>query len=96
MLSLLSCDKGYEIRFMNYYNEPMDSVLIGYPPQVIFTNMEKNTSSEYKKITRGMHVVRMVTKSRAHIRADVFVSSKGTGKRSIFIDAIGQISFLEE
>jgi hypothetical protein len=89
-----SCDKGYTIRFSNYYIEPMDSVLIG--DKIKFTNIEKYTSTDFAKITRGNYKIVCISKSKKKFNSSIFISGKGEGKRTVQLDAANQISILEE
>jgi len=90
-----SCDKGYEVRFTNFYLEPMDSVIIG-DPKVTFTNIELETTTHYQKIGRGDHSIRMVTRSKKVFFGVIPIPGSGTGKRTIQVDGIKQVSILED
>jgi len=90
-----SCDKGYEVRFTNFYTEAMDSVIIG-DPKITFTNIAQETTTPYQKIIRGDHSIRMVTKSKKVFFGVVPIPGSGTGKRTIQVDGIKQISILED
>jgi hypothetical protein len=48
VIFISSCDKGYEVRFSNYYIESMDSVVIG-DNKLVFTDIELQSSTEYRK-----------------------------------------------
>lgn len=95
VLFLGSCDKGYQVRFTNYYTEPMDSVIIG-KNYIIYTNVGLQVTTDYKSLMAGKHGVRMVTKSKKEIFSDFTIPSKGTGKRTLQIDAIQQVVLLED
>jgi hypothetical protein len=90
-----SCDKGYQIRFRNYYTEPIDSVIIG-KNKVVFTQIETQTSTEYKKISSGNYDIKIVSKSKKRFTLTTFISSKGGGNKTILIDAIQQTAVLDE
>src|SRR3954463_6165974 len=90
-----SCDKGYEVRFANFYLEAMDSVYVG-DTKVIFVNVPLESATEYQKIGRGNHSIRMVTKSKKVLFGTIPIPSTGTGKRTIQVDGIKQVSILED
>ncbi len=73
----------------------MDSVIIGNR-QVIFTNVGLGQTTEFKKITRGNHYFTLTTKTKKKFSSSFFISGKGSGNRTIQIDAIKQIFVLEE
>lgn len=91
----VSCDKGYEVRFSNYGLERMDTLVVG-ATGVVFVNTEKLTTTDFKHVTRGNHYLKFVSKSGKKYTATMWVPGNGTGKRTIQIDAIGQISVLQE
>ncbi len=90
-----SCDKGYQIRFRNYYTEPIDSVVIGNN-NIVFTAIETQAASEFKKIDRGQYNVSIVSKTKKRFNFSMFISGKGEGNKTIQIDAIRQIAVLDE
>lgn len=92
---LSACDKGYQVRFTNYYIQPMDSVVIGNRI-IVFKNVGLQSTTEYKKLMAGKHGVYMYTKSDGQIPAEIVIPSKGTGKRTLQIDAIKQVVLLED
>jgi hypothetical protein len=94
-LTLVSCDKGYDVRLTNYYIETLDSVIIG-DRQLVFTNILPETTTDFRHITRGQHSVVFYTKTKGKFYYSFFISSKGTGKRTIQVDAIRQINVFEE
>ncbi|WP_317898330.1 hypothetical protein [Aurantibacillus circumpalustris] len=95
ILFLISCDKGYDVRFTNYYIEEMDSVIIG-DHQIVFNDVPPETTTDFQHVTRGQHSIVLITKSNQRFSTTMFISSKGTGKRTIQIDAIKQINIFEE
>lgn len=96
LLALLSsCDKGYEVRFTNYYIEPMDSVVLGNN-KVVFKNIGLENSSDYSKIAKGSYHITLITRSKKKFYSSLVIPNKGSGKRTIQIDGINQISILEE
>lgn len=95
LLFLVSCDKGYQVRVTNYYIEPMDSVIIG-SNKVVFRSVALETTTEYNDLSKGKYPVQFVTKSKKRINSSITIPSKGTGKRTIQIDAIEQINVFEE
>ena len=92
---LVSCDKGYQVRFTNYYIEPVDSVVIGND-KIVFKSIDLETSTGYTSLSKGSYGIQIITKSKKRFYTSIFISSKGTGKRTIQIDGIEQISILEE
>lgn len=94
-LLLASCDKGYEVRFTNYYIEPMDSVIIG-DRMIVFTGVELQASTGYKAIGKGKHSIECVSKTKKRFSSEISIPSTGNGKRTVQIDGINQISILEE
>lgn len=92
---LVSCDKGYQVRFTNYYIEPIDSVVIGNN-KIVFKSIALETSTDYSQISKGSYGIQIITKTKKHFYSSIFISSKGSGKRTIQIDGIEQISILEE
>lgn len=92
---LPSCSKGYEVKFTNYYIEPMDSVVIGNN-LVVFTNVYQETASDYRKIQKGKHTVKFVSGTKKVFYSVLSVSGSGSGKLNILIDGINQISVLED
>lgn len=83
------------MRFTNYYTEPMDSVVIG-KDYIIYTNVDLQATTDYKKLMAGKHSVLMITKSKHRIFSDFTVPSKGSGKRTFQVDAIEQTVLLED
>jgi hypothetical protein len=94
-LLFVSCDKGYDVRFTNYYIEPMDSLIVGNH-QVVFTDTPLETTTEYFPVTRGRHSLKFVTRTQKVIYAVMDIPSRGSGKRTIQIDGIEQVSVFEE
>lgn len=95
LLIASSCSKGYEVRFTNYYTEPMDSVIVGNDA-VIFSGVKTESSTDYKKIGKGNHSVRFVTDSKKVFYSTFDVAGSGSGKKTIQVDAIQQVSILED
>ncbi len=95
LLLLGACDKGYQLRFTNYYTQPMDSVVIGNRI-IVFKNVGLQSTTEYKKLMAGKHGVYMYTKSEEQISGEILIPSKGSGKRTLQIDAIKQVVLLED
>lgn len=95
VLIQVSCDKGYEVRFTNYYIEPMDSVIIGNR-LIVFTAVELQASTGYSKIQKGKHAIECISKTKKRFSSEINIPSSGKGKRTIQIDGINQISILEE
>jgi hypothetical protein len=94
-VGLISCDKGYEVRFTNYYIEPMDSVVIGNN-KIVFKAIELQANTPYVKIEKGKYGVQCISKTKKKFYSEISIPSSGKGKRTIEIDGINQISILEE
>jgi len=94
-LALVSCDKGYEVRFTNYYIEPMDSVVVG-TDKIVYKSVDLETTTDYYKLSKGKHAIRFVTKTKKKFYSSITIPSKGSGKRTIQIDGIEQVSIFEE
>lgn len=94
VLLLSSCDKGYEVRFRSYYLEKVDSVIIGNRA-VIFSDIPTYSATEFAKITRGQHAVTIKTETKQFFSVCP-IPGNGEGRRTLQIDAIGQITVLEE
>lgn len=94
-LGFVSCDKGYEVRFTNYNLERIDTLVVG-KTGLVFLNTDKQGTTDFKPVTRGNHYLKFVSKSGKRYSAFMYIPGKGTGKRTIQIDAINQISVLEE
>lgn len=94
LLLFTSCSKGYEVNFTNYYIEPIDSVIVGNN-LVMFTNIDVETTSEYKKIGKGNHSIKCISRSKKTFYSTIHIAGTGSGKFNIQIDGIQQISILE-
>ncbi len=95
LLGLVSCDKGYQARFANYYNERMDSVVVG-ASGAVFTNVAFKEVSAYLPVKQGKHSLLFITASKKKFTGIFTVPSSGTGRYTIQIDGIQQVSILEE
>ncbi|HOZ88398.1 MAG TPA: hypothetical protein PL029_11610 [Bacteroidia bacterium] len=92
---LVSCDKGYQVRFVNYYIEPMDSVIIG-ESNLVFTNIGLESVTDYQKIKKGNYSVTCISKTKKKFQSAITIPKQGEGKRSIQIDGINSITVLED
>lgn len=90
-----SCDKGYDLRFINYYVEPMDSVVIG-SNAIVFTNIETQNSSAFMPIKKGNYSVTCIGKSKKRFLTEIEIPSKGSGQRSLQMDGLATFVLLEE
>jgi hypothetical protein len=90
-----SCDKGYDLRFVNFYLEPMDSVIVG-SDVLVFTNIETQSSSAFMKIKKGTYGVRCISKTKKQFSTEINIPSKGSGQRSLQIDGLATFVLLEE
>ncbi len=95
MFLMSSCDKGYDLRFTNYYLEPMDSVIVG-ANVLVFTNVETQSSSAFMGIKKGTYSVTCISKSKKHFSTEINIPSKGSGQRSLQIDGLATFALLEE
>lgn len=98
LLSLIlfsACDKGYQIRFNNLYTEKMDSVSVG-DKKIIFTDIEPGASTAYTVIARGQYEAKCVSKTKKRFSVSFFVSGKGSGTKTIQVDASGQTQLIEQ
>lgn len=91
----ISCDKGYQVRFINFNTERMDSVVIG-DNTVVFTNVDLQSETDYLKIKKGKYKVSCITTSKKKFYSDITIPGSGSGKRSVQIDAINNFSILED
>jgi len=96
-ISLLfaACDKGYQVRFTNFYIEPMDSVVIGNN-KIVYKNVALETTTEYMKLTNGKYHITFTTKTKKKFYSSIYIPKSGSGNRTIQIDAIEQIGIFEE
>jgi hypothetical protein len=92
---LISCDKGYTVRFTNYSQHPIDSLIIG-ENTLVFSNVEIQTETEYKPIKKGKYAIECVTKSKNRYFSSITIPSSGSGTRSIQIDGTNTVVVLEQ
>ena|SRR6218665_916234 len=92
---LVSCSKGYEVRFANYSTERMDSVIIGNS-KLVFTHVERQTETDYSGIRSGNYSIVCVSESKKRYSSSISISRNGHGKRLIQIDGTGAINILED
>jgi hypothetical protein len=90
-----SCGKGYEVRFTNYNTEVIDSLIVGNNV-IVFTQVERQATTEYTKITSGDKSIKCITKTKKVYSSSISIPKKGTGKRTIQIDGLNRISVLED
>lgn len=95
LILITSCDKGYEVRFRNYYLEPMDSVIIG-DNKVVYTNIEVKASTEFKSISQGTYMLKCISKSNKVFESQLEIPKNGSGQRTIQVDGLGTIDVFEE
>lgn len=91
LILLTSCEVGYEIRFSNYSTEVADSVIIG-EQKIVYTGVPEMTSTDYQPIKRGHYDIAIKMKSGKRYTSNTFISGIGSGKLSLQVDAIGQVS----
>lgn len=92
---LSSCGKGYKVRFTNYYTEQMDSVIIGNN-KIVFTTVLPEATTDFTTLSKGNYSVKFISKSKKVFNSTISIPKTGTGKRTIQIDGITQVSILEE
>ena len=90
-----SCGKGYEVRFTNYNTEILDTVIIG-SSEIIFPQIDRQATTEYKAIKSGDKNIKCITKTKKVYTSKISIPTKGTGKRTIQIDGLNRISILED
>ncbi|MDO9001611.1 MAG: hypothetical protein Q7W45_17720 [Bacteroidota bacterium] len=90
-----SCGKGYEVRFTNYNTEIMDSVIIG-GSDIIFSQIDIQATTEYRKINSGDRTIKCITKTKKVYTSTISIPKKEGGKRTIQIDGVNSISILED
>lgn len=90
-----ACEKGYEARVVNYYNESMDTVVVG-ESGALFTNVTLKQVTSYLPVKQGKHRLQFITHSKKRIYGNFEVPSTGSGRYTIQIDGIQQISILED
>lgn len=97
LLSIIfvSCDKGYTVRFTNYSQQPIDSVIVG-EKVLVFTNVEIQTVTDYKDIKKGKYGIECVTKDKNRYYSSITIPSTGSGTRSIQIDGTNTVVILEQ
>jgi hypothetical protein len=94
-LLLCACDKGYEARISNYYFETLDSVIVG-ESGALFTNVAFKQTTSYLPVKQGKHSLEFITRSKKRIRGTFEVPKTGTGKYTLQLDGIQQVSILED
>jgi hypothetical protein len=92
---MTSCDKGFEVRFSNYYIEPLDTVIIGNN-KIIFQGIEPEATTSFSKISKGKYSITCISRTKKKFYSSIQIPRQGSGKRTIQIDGISQISILEE
>ena len=63
---------------------------------IVYKNIGLETSTDYFPTKKGKHTIRFITKSKKNFYSTITISGKGTGKRTIQIDGIKQVSIFEE
>lgn len=95
LVLMSSCDKGYEVRFTNYYLEPIDSVVVG-ANEIVFKSIPFNGTTEFVKLRQGTYGVNITSSSKKKFSTSITIPKSGTGKRTIQIDGTKAIYILEE
>ena len=83
------------MRFTNYYIEQMDSVVVGNN-KVVFKDVLPEATTEFNNLSKGDYNIRFVSKTKKRFTSKISIPKNGTGKRTIQIDGITQVSILEE
>lgn len=63
LLLFASCGKGYEVRFTNYYTEPIDSVVIG-ENKLVLKDVELQDDTDYYALSKGKYNVQIISKTK--------------------------------
>lgn len=95
LLLLSACDKGYEVRFTNYYTEPVDSVVVGVN-KVVFQDVAFKQTTGYQPLAKGKYGVTIISRSKKIIYGSVEIPATGTGKYTIQVDGIKQVAQLQD
>jgi hypothetical protein len=95
LIFITSCGKGYQVRFANYANEHIDSLVVGNS-FVVFLNVAKNSTTEFNKLKKGKHTIKCITKSKKRLSSTITIPRGGKGNRTIQIDGLNLITVLEE
>ena len=88
-----ACKNDYKIRVTNYYIEALDTVIVG-KNKLVFDNVQRQSTTEYKKIENGTFGVLCISKNKTKFSTNVTIPVKGNGNRTIQIDGLGKISIL--
>ena len=73
----------------------MDSVVVGNN-KIVYKNVALETSTDYFDLSKGKYGITFITKTKKKFYSNITIPSKGTGKRTIQIDGIEQVSIFEE
>lgn len=91
---LSACDKGYQLRFTNLYIEKIDTLRVGLSGAV-FTDIGVKETTSFVNVRQGLHALKFVTHSGQVFWGSCRIPAKGSGERTIQLDAIKQISVYE-
>ena len=92
-LFLIACSSNYQWRFSNFSQVQTDSLLWS-DGTLIESRIPALTSTEYRAITRGTYTL-IAVKGLKRYTLQFFISGKGSGKKSMILDATGQFSIAE-
>lgn len=92
---MFSCSKGYQVRVTNYFIEPIDSVIIG-KNKLVLKDIKLEETTDFYSISKGIYEVQFISSTKKRFNASLTIPGSGSGKRTIQIDGISQISILEE
>lgn len=92
---ITSCSKSYDVRFTNYNTEAFDTVVIGND-KIIFTAIEKETTTAYENISKGIYTIKCISKTKKVYTSTLSIPKEDGGKRTIQIDGLNAISVFEE
>jgi hypothetical protein len=73
----------------------MDTVLLENS-NVVFSDVGLQVTTNYQPISKGKHKVVMISKTKTRIESLIDIPSNGSGKRTIQVDGIRQVSILED
>lgn len=83
--------KTSQFRVSNYYIERISEVKVG-ADEVSFSDIEKQTSSEYRTIKPGNYSVIATSGSGSKFNTELKIESRKSGRFTLLIDGIGRVS----
>jgi hypothetical protein len=92
-LCFVACSSNYQWRYSNFSQEETDSLLWS-DGTLIESRIPALTSTNYRSISRGSYTL-IAVKGLKRYTLRFFISGKGSGKKSMILDATGQFSIAE-